>query len=118
MGLFDKPHMPDRKPHWMQEREKEQEQRIRSALAGLRNTYSSKSPFNVMLQGNRSMSTSSVGARNPGGRQYQARFNLLQIGPFPSLMSPNPNASLSVGRRSARSMAPKPPTGSPFRSLP
>ena len=50
-GLFDKASHPE-KPKSLLEREKDQERRIRAALHGLRGTYLSKSPTNMMLQKN------------------------------------------------------------------
>lgn len=60
MGLFDRPKLPSDKPKWLREQEIEQEKKIRAALSGLRSTYVSKSPTNLMLQGSRGMQESTL----------------------------------------------------------
>jgi hypothetical protein len=59
MALFDKASHPD-KPKYLLEREKEQEERIRNALTGLRKTQSTRNPYNMMLQGFRGLSNTTV----------------------------------------------------------
>lgn len=48
---FRKARVPAIKPKYVREREIEQEKRIRAALAGIRATYASKNPVNVLLHG-------------------------------------------------------------------
>ena len=73
-GLFDKASHPE-KPKSLLEREKDQERRIRAALHGLRGTYLSKSPTNMMLQKNRSISPSSAPIINNIGTLMSASPN-------------------------------------------
>ena len=73
MGVFDKAKLPSEKAIHYREREAEQEERIRRALVGLRNTYSSKTPLNMMLQGAR-------GAGGTGSYRRETRTSLRNLG--------------------------------------
>jgi len=48
---FKSARIPKHKPKYVREREIEQEKRIRAALSGIRATYASKNPVNVLLHG-------------------------------------------------------------------
>jgi len=63
MGLFSRPKLPSDKPKWMREQEMEEQRRIQAALAGLRQSMTSKTPNNLMLQSNRYLQTSPYNTR-------------------------------------------------------
>ena len=94
MGLFSKPDLPSSKPRYIEEREEEQEERIRRALAGLRSTYSSKSPFNVMLQ-----SARGSGGTGSYSRQQRPAFRNLGRGMSSGIFT-NQLVGLLPGRQS------------------
>ena len=75
MSFLKTPKLASRKPQWLEEKEKEQEQRIKRALQGIRNVQSTKNPFNVMLK-----NTRGLGGTGSYGRSVRTNLRNLKPG--------------------------------------